>query len=376
MSSAHPEFTDSTSSTSSSFSLKDVSRAIYQSLGLPLTAPISLTPSKGIEILFLIDGLGEQSLMEHAQWAPNISSMVSLGNLSSEFPSTTATSLTSVGTGLTPAEHGMLGYTVRIPYSDNRLLNALKWDSRVDPVIWQSHETLFEQGKRHRINAFNISSERYAGTGFTEAALRGATFLGANTFQRMIEQLRFAMKSTSTFIYLYINDIDAAGHEFGVGSQEWIDALVLADDFVGMLKENLPSGARLTVTADHGMLNAREKIMIDGSLMRDVLLIGGEPRARHLYVADDRAQQVQSAWQEKLGASVEVLLKSEALERELFGAHASPQAIERMGDVIAIPGEQIVLIEPARKHLEGAMVGHHGGLTEIERAIPLFSFQT
>ncbi|MFZ9927385.1 MAG: alkaline phosphatase family protein, partial [Candidatus Nanopelagicaceae bacterium] len=109
MSSAHPEFTDSTSATSSSFSLKDVSRAIYQSLGLPLTAPISLTPSKGIEILFLIDGLGEQSLMEYAQWAPNISSMVSLGNLSSEFPSTTATSLTSVGTGLTPAEHGMLG---------------------------------------------------------------------------------------------------------------------------------------------------------------------------------------------------------------------------------------------------------------------------
>jgi len=85
---------------------------------------------------------------------------------------------------------------------------------------------------------------------------------------------------------------------------------------------------------------------------------------------------VQSKWHETLGKKADVLLKSEALESALFGANASPQSIDRMGDVIAIPQDQIVLIEPARKHLEGAMVGHHGGLTEIERAIPLFSFQT
>jgi hypothetical protein len=374
--SSHSEYSHSSPSSPSSPSLRDVSRALYSSLGLPITSEISLTPSQGIEILFLIDGLGAHSLVEYAQWAPNITSMASLGKLSSEFPSTTATSLTSVGTGLAPAEHGMLGYTVRIPYSDNRLLNALKWDSRVDPVIWQSHETLFERGKKSGINAFNISSERYAGTGFTEAALRGATFLGANTFDRMIEQLRFAMRSAPTFIYLYINDIDAAGHEFGVGSQEWIDALVLADDFVGILKENLPTGARLTLTADHGMLNAQEKILIDGDLIRDVTLIGGEPRARHIYVESGREKYVQSKWQEILGTRVEVLLKSQVLQSALFGANASPQSIERLGDLIAIPKDEIVLIEPARKHLEGAMVGHHGGLTEIERAIPLFSFQT
>ena len=374
--SSHSEYSHSSPSSPSSPSLRDVSRALYSSLGLPISSELSLTPSQGIEILFLIDGLGAQSLLQHAQWAPNITSMTSLGKLASEFPSTTATSVTSIGTGLHPAEHGMLGYTVRIPYSDNRLLNALKWDSRVDPVIWQPHQTLFEIGKKQGISAFNISAERYAGTGFTEAALRGATFLGANTFDRMIEQLRFAMKSSPTFIYLYINDIDAAGHEFGVGSQEWIDALVLADDFVGILKENLPTGARLTLTADHGMLNAQEKIMIDGELIRDVTLIGGEPRARHIYVEPGREKYVQSKWHEALGKKVDVLLKSEALDSALFGANASPQSIDRMGDLIAIPQDQIVLIEPARKHLEGAMVGHHGGLTEIERAIPLFSFQT
>lgn len=359
-----------------SFTLSEVSRALFAALGLPISSQLSLSKSPGVEILFLIDGLGAQSLAEHHLAAPNISSLESVANLRSEFPSTTATSLTSVGTGLKPAEHGMLGYTVRIPYSDNRLLNALKWDSRVDPVIWQSRATLFEQGAKHGIESFNISAERYAGSGFTEAALRGANFLGANTFDRMIDQLRIATKKQSTFIYLYINDIDAAGHEFGVGSQEWLDALTMADDFVGLVRENLPSGVRFTITSDHGMLNAQEKIMIDGELMRDVTLIGGEPRARHIYVTAGKDAYVQSTWQQSLGGKAEVLRKNQAVERELFGANPTPQTLERMGDLVVIARDEVVLIEPARKHLEGAMVGHHGGLTDIERSIPLVSFQT
>lgn len=359
-----------------SFTLSEVSRALFAALGLPTSSRLSLSTSPGVEILFLIDGLGAKSLAQHHVAAPNISSMESVATLTSEFPSTTATSLTSIGTGLQPAEHGMLGYTVRIPYSDNRLLNALKWDSRVDPVMWQSRATLFEQGAKHGIESFNISAERYAGSGFTEAALRGATFLGANTFDRMIDQLKVAMKKRPTFIYLYINDIDAAGHEFGVGSDEWLEALEMADDFVGLVRENLPSGVRFTITSDHGMLNAQEKIMIDGNLMRDVTLVGGEPRARHIYVTEGRAVYVHSTWQESLGNKAEVLLKTQAVERELFGANPTPQTLERMGDLVVVAQDEVVLIEPARKHLEGAMVGHHGGLTDIERSIPLVSFQT
>lgn len=356
--------------------LSEVSRGIFASLGLPISSELSLPPSPGIEILFLIDGLGAKSLAEHRDAAPNISSITAVTDLMSEFPSTTATSLTSIGTGLHPAEHGMLGYTVRIPYSDNRLLNALNWDSRVDPVIWQPRATLFEQGAQVGIHSFNISAERYARSGFTEAALRGATFLGANTFDRMIDQLHIATKKRPTFIYLYINDIDAAGHKFGVGSPEWIDALTMADDFVGLVRQNLPAGVRFTITSDHGMLNAQERIMIDGQLIRDVTLIGGEPRARHLYVTEGRERYVQSRWHEQLGAKAQVLLKSQALEQNLFGADPTAHTLERMGDLVVIPRDEIVLIEPARKHLEGAMVGHHGGLTEVERSIPLVSFQT
>ena len=57
-------------------------------------------------------------------------------------PSTTATSLTSLGTGLPPGAHGLVGFTSRIPGTDT-LLNALHWDKAVDPVEWQPHPTAF-----------------------------------------------------------------------------------------------------------------------------------------------------------------------------------------------------------------------------------------
>ena len=357
------------------FLLSDVSRGIFASLGLPVTSPLLLPPSQGIEVLFLIDGLGAQALEVHKEYAPTISAMRSLAPLRSEFPSTTATSLTSIGTGLHPAEHGMLGYTVRIPYSDNRLLNALKWDSRVDPVIWQPHQTLFEQGAHAGINVFNISAERYAGSGFTEAALRGATFLGANTIDRMIAQLRVATSKRPSFVYFYMNDVDAAGHDAGVGSEKWLEALALVDDCVALVQEALPPGSRLTITSDHGMITAEEKIFIDGKLAQELTLIGGEPRARHLYVEEGRSESVADRWRSELGAKAQVYTKASALEAGIFGANPTSQTQDRMGDVVVVAQEKVVFIEPARKHLEGEMVGHHGGSADGERDIPLVQLQ-
>jgi predicted AlkP superfamily pyrophosphatase or phosphodiesterase len=322
-------------------------------------------------VLFLIDGLGAQALEDYRDYAPTISAMRSLAPLRSEFPSTTATSLTSIGTGLHPAEHGMLGYTVRIPHSDNRLLNALKWDSRVDPVIWQPHQTLFEQGAKAGINIFNISAERYAGSGFTEAALRGATFLGANTIDLMVAQLRIATSKRPCFVYFYLNDVDAAGHDAGVGSEKWLEALALVDDCVALVQEALPAGSRLTITSDHGMITAEEKILIDGKLAQEITLIGGEPRARHLYVDEGRSESVAERWRSELSAKAQVYTKAAALEAGIFGVNPTEQTKDRMGDLVVIAQEKVVFIEPARKHLEGEMVGYHGGDTDVERDIPL-----
>jgi hypothetical protein len=47
-----------------------------------------------------------------------------------------------------------------------------------------------------------------------------------------------------------------------------------------------------------------------------------------------------------------------------------------MGDVIAIAHGEMILIEAERQTQEGAMVGHHGGATDIESFVPLLTHVT
>src|SRR5262245_40265171 len=96
-------------------------------------------------VVVMVDGLGWHLLRRHADIAPYLAALLpDREPLTCGIPSTTATSLTSLGTGLPPGQHGVAGYTNRIP-GTNELLNALKWSPDVDPHVWQSQPTVFER---------------------------------------------------------------------------------------------------------------------------------------------------------------------------------------------------------------------------------------
>ena len=94
-------------------------------------------------------------------------------------PSTTATSLTSLGTGLTPGTHGLVGFTSRVPGTD-RLLNALFWDKDVDPLEWQPHPTAFARLTAAGVQVNVVNKREFQGSGLTMAAHRGGAYVGAD----------------------------------------------------------------------------------------------------------------------------------------------------------------------------------------------------
>ena len=352
--------------------------SIFSSLGL-LTAHDSIgcgaSPS-GREILFLVDGLGSDVLSEYADAAPTLSAMKSHGTITTSFPSTTATSLATLTTGQMPGAHGMMGYTVQVPRSGGRVLNTLKWDERVDPVMWQPVPTLFERATEAGITTTHVAAKRYENTGFTRAVFRGAHYKGANIASDLISETVAALQKTPSFVYLYVNDLDSAGHSDGVGSDKWLAALKSVDDVAGALMQKVPRGTRFWLTADHGMINVEEKVVmgLDNELLTDIALIAGEPRMRHLYLSSDSASaenEVISRWESALGAHVIMHTRQSAISAGLFGPHVSRDAAERVGDVIAIAQGNLVLLDPARADKEGAMIGHHGGDSVVETSVPL-----
>ena len=359
--------------------LAELSQSIFSSLGVSGTSnELNLSRNENQrECLVLVDGLGKNAIDQFGREAEFLSHMKYQTTLTATFPSTTATSLTSLGTGLAPGQHGMVGYTMRVPHSGTpeRILNALKWDERVDPLIWQPNPTLFEQAEKSGIKVSHIAGKRYADSGFTRAALRGATYRGANSGEEIAREAAIALRDPGSFAYVYVNDVDEASHSQGFGSAKFSDALNRVNDLVLKLINALPKGTRIWVTSDHGMINRGDYVVAgkDNKLLDDVELLAGEPRVRYLYLRDENLEAVRVRWQELLGEKVTVLSREEAIRSALFGPSVSKKFQERIGDLVVIAQADFIIVEREREAQQLAMVGHHGGVTKSEVEIPLLT---
>ena len=360
--------------------LSQVTPSIFSSLGLQSAVDhLSVGQSPmGRELLFLIDGFGFDTFATYADAMPTMSRMINHGLIQTAFPSTTATSLATLTTGVMPGAHGMLGYTVQVPRSGGRLLNALKWDERVDPENWQPVQTLFQRATAAGITVTHVAAKRYENSGFTRAVFRGANYKGANVVTDLISETKLALQATPSFVYLYVNDLDTAGHSDGVGSEKWIAALTMIDQMLSQLMKEVPKGTRIWVTSDHGMINVEEKIIIgqDNPLLQGVSVIAGEPRARHVYLETDSPSartETASLWQQYLQDKALVLTRENAISSNLFGTEVTPDAYDRMGEIIAIARGGVVLLDADRADKEGAMVGHHGSDSDIESQVGLLT---
>ena len=132
--------------------------------------------------LLIVDGLGWELLRDHPAAAPFLSELaMNARPLTAGFPATTVTSLASLGTGVAPGRHGMLGYQVIVP-GHNWLLNGLRWDERIDPALWQPRPTIYERAVAADIAAYHVAARAFRRSGLTRAAMRGATYRPATAW--------------------------------------------------------------------------------------------------------------------------------------------------------------------------------------------------
>lgn len=357
-------------------SLGDVVPAIGRALGVPvLDEPTRLVlPEAPSYVLFLVDGLGSTLLERHAHAAPYLSALAAGAESGTAgVPSTTATSLTSLGTGLVPGAHGLVGFTSRIPGTE-RLLAALFWDKDVDPLEWQPHPTAFARLRSAGVAVSVVTKREFEGSGLTVAANRGADFVGADKVGERIAAAVKASAERPSLTYLYDGDLDWTGHRYGVASSQWLQQLSSIDSEVEQLREALPASTRLVVVADHGMIDAppEHRVDVDERLeLRDgLLLFGGEARFRHLYCHRGALDDVVTTWRSVLGEAAVVLTRDEAIERGWFGAVA-PSVRPRLGDVVVASRGDHAVFSSTDFAYETTLVGLHGSLTPEEMLIPI-----
>lgn len=357
-------------------SLTDVLPSALAALGVTgWDAPIAL-PRASSYVVLLVDGMGWELLRRHRMDAPFLNALADDSEpITCGVPSTTASSLTSLGTALPPGGHGVVGFTSWIP-GTNRLLDAIRWDAKVDPLTWQPHATVFDRAGRQGVATFVVSRRMFERSGLTQAGQRGAAYVGADYAGERIASTVACASVPGSLTYVYSGELDATGHRHGCESPEWRYQLQTVDAFCAALSVGLPDGVGLLVTADHGMVDIAldERVDVDEhpALQQGVRLLGGEARFRHLYCRDGEADAVLARWCDELGDDVLVHRRDDAIDLGWFGA-VNDVARERIGDVLAASIARTAVVSTLRFPHEARLVGLHGSLTADEMLVPLLS---
>ncbi len=331
--------------------------------------PVDLSTGEPV-VLLVLDGLGWEQLRERTELAPTLAAM-SGGPITSVAPSTTATALTSITTGLVPGEHGIVGY--RMVLGDD-VVNTLRWASshrgdvrRLDPP---EEVQPFDPFLGEAIPT--VTRAEFVTSGFSRAHLRGGRFVGYRTVGTLIHQVARLLEEGSPLVYAYYDGVDKVAHEYGLGPV--YDAEVrFADLLVAAIIDRVPTGTRVVVTADHGQVHCEPgTVELAPAVMESAAGLSGEGRFRWVHARSGRESDLLVAAEEAHGDVAWVRSLEQILDEQWFGPSVSAAARRRLGDVALVPIDPIAFGDPDDTG-PFELIGRHGSLTAAEMLVPLLA---
>jgi len=344
-------------------------------------------------VLLLIDGIGFYHLLDLLERFPDLAlhRLIERGTcipLTSVFPATTATALTTLSTGLTPQEHGMVGYRLylkEISAITNMVrlsfLGNSKGDSAIEAGIdlrtFLGAPTLYERLRRLGVETHVVLSRHIASSGLSSLLYDGnAQLHPVVTLSDMLVVTRQILRrgTARVFISLYWGATDAIAHKYGPWTEEFVAELRAVDAAISRELEGKTEEMLFIISSDHGFVQMAKpdyrQVSDEPELARDLLLPPvGEPRASYLFVREGRKQAVINAIEDRFGGGLVCLDAGSALDAGLLGQGAiKPEVVDRIGDLLVVSTGRAAIHHPYK---DAAMLkGMHGGLTAHEMLVP------
>mgnify|MGYP001491131775 CR=1 FL=1 len=320
-------------------------------------------------VILVLDGLGWEQFVQYKEHMPTLATFEG-GPITTVAPSTTATALTSITTGLTPGEHGLVGYRMDV---GGEVLNVLRWATASGDAR-QKYEP-------RRIQPFApfmgepvpvVTKMDFERTGFTDAHLRGGRLVGWRTASSLAVTVGTLLRAGEPLIYAYYDGIDKIAHERGFGP--YYDAeLRTSDHIVEQVRDQLTDNAALLVTADHGQVDVGTNTRaIADDVLKLTRHLSGEGRFRWLHARPGAAPELLDAARAAHKDVAWVMSRQELIDGGWFGPVVSPPVAARLGDVALITKAPISFLDPADSG-PYPLVCRHGSLTSAEMLVPLLA---
>lgn len=336
-------------------------------------------------IVLVVDGLGRHNLDDHLDLAPTLAAAGG-PTLDAPFPTTTATSLSCIGTGRPPGGHGITGYSLAVPSSDRPLITLTwTWDrqmggddarSDVPPESIQTEATVFDRAREVGVRPVTVLRPEFATSGLTRAGLRGGDVLAAIELTTGLDAALAAATEHGgrTLAYVHHGDLDAIGHLASPSSDPWCEELARIDGELARFRERLPADVALVVTADHGMVHVPEAGFVEltehPELLDGVRVLTGDGRARQLHVQPGAADAVLDIWRDHVGDRGHVVTRDEAVTAGWFGPLRDEAVRATIGDVLVVAEAPVAWVHRDADLFGGRLPGLHAGLTRREVEVP------
>ena len=380
--------------------LNDALPPLPSSLWQPLADDVACV------ILLILDAVGYRQLSRFLESEASIfSRLADVGKmipLTSVFPSTTVSGLTSIWTGQPPLGHGFLGTRLLLPkqgllanllrmapaaYGGGGRLEDWGWDAESFVTVPSLASRLAEAGTKTVMH----TRRHFLGSSLTQIFLRGMEELNgyvglSDLWLNLRRTLEERQRGECLFAGVYWSGIDSVSHAYGPESDYPPAALrhlarSLSEDFLDRLSPSARSRTLLLITADHGQLRTPPENVLrlpEHPELWDALLIppAGESRASYLYVRPGEAELVLDYVARHLADRFVAMETERALEAGLWGnpEQITPELRARLGDILILATGDSRLSTRAKRTGNGhgdGLRGHHGSLTADEMLVPL-----
>ena len=331
-------------------------------------------------VLLIIDGLGDNYLARHG--AGSELARRRRRSLTSVFPSTTASAITTSYTGRTPLEHGLTGWFVYFGAA-GCVSAALPYRSRGDMASLSARgvdpERIFDTPPLFgslAVKSIVVTYREIVDSQYNRVLCRGAERLAYGTAEEFVAQLERAVKSgpERKFIYAYWPHYDAVSHHHGCESAEAAKQFAIVDQaFAEVLQRLAGTETTIVATADHGFIDVapEESLELPAAFFPQLKFpLCGERRIAycHVHAPAEFARRAQ----EWLGERAHVM-PSERLVQDGWLGPGEPHPLlrERIGDVALMMRGRYTVKDWTPGEPRWLHIGNHGGTHEDEMMIPL-----
>ncbi|HJV26403.1 MAG TPA: alkaline phosphatase family protein [Aromatoleum sp.] len=334
-------------------------------------------------VFLLVDGLGDTFLQRFGTGSTLLAHRT--GHLTSVFPSTTASAVTTTLTGLAPAAHGLTGWFVH----DRRFGGVLaplpmlvRGNGPVEGLFPLQrlfpYQTLFQ----HRGRPASLIYPHYlAGSPFSRRHSRGARVAPYTGLDSMVDAIVRELQSFGTqsgYVHAYYPVFDALSHTHGCESSQVIARFQRIDASFSRLLERLQGcNCDIVVSADHGFIDSppQQQVRLEDYPDAKRLLntpLFGERRAAFFGLRPGAERDFKAFSDEVLHGKA-VLSSSESLRQSGLLGPGKPhrKLAERTGTHVLLMEPGWTILDRLPDETEHAMLGVHGGLSPQEMWIPL-----